>query len=104
MADEHEDINEILEKYEKQFAETDTPAKVVAAQGLMAQKLHAVTQELCNLALHAEKEGTRLKAIIALQARVMGPVTAESISDPGDQMLRMMEAAAKRRMKKNADE
>lgn len=96
MAPEEQDINEVIENYEKQFANTETASKIVQAEGLMTHKLHAVTNELINIALHGEKEETRLKAILAIQRRIMG---SESISpaDPANDMFKMLEAKSAKR-------
>jgi hypothetical protein len=98
MPQEPDDINEILENYEKQFANTGTAEKIVAAKGLMKNKLHAATAELCRLAIHAEKEETRLKAISLLLDRTMGKAPNDS-DDPADDMFKMLEAASAKRDK-----
>jgi hypothetical protein len=87
---------QILENYEKQFENTAGAEKIVAAQSLMNNKIHAVTSELLMLALHAEKEETRLKACLAVQKRVMGPENYEA-GDPADKMFQMLEAKSARR-------
>lgn len=99
MANDDRDTAEILESYEKQFANTAGAEKIVAAQGLMTNKLHAVTQELVNLALHGEKEEVRLRACVALQLRVMGSPDSSTVNDPADQMFRMLEAKSRQRNK-----
>jgi hypothetical protein len=96
MPQEPDDINEILENYEKQFANTGTAEKIVAAKGLMKNKLHAATAELCRLALHAEKEETRIKAIGMLLNRTMGKEPNDA-DDPADDMFKMLEAASSKR-------
>ena len=101
---DHDDLDaeQILENYEKQFAETASAPKIVAAESLMASKLHAVTQELIHIALHGEKEETRLKACLAVQLRVIGPATDKGSNDPADEMFRMLEAKSKRRNKNSS--
>jgi hypothetical protein len=103
MPENNDDINEILENYEKQFANTGTAEKIVAAKGLMKNKLHAATQELCRLAIHAEKEETRLKAIGMLLNRTMGrePVDAD---DPADDTFKLLEAASNKRARSQGSE
>lgn len=99
---EHEEPTpeQILENYEKQFENTGGAEKIVAATALMNNKIHAVTQELLALALHGEKEETRLKACLALQKRVMGPETTDA-NDPADKMFEMLEAKTARRARQN---
>lgn len=98
MDEPHDDIEDVIANYERQFADSNTASKIVQAQALMDNKLHACTQELIRLALHATKEETRLKAILALQDRVMGKVVAGTEND-ADDTFKMLEAAQDRRRK-----
>jgi hypothetical protein len=100
MPENNDDINEILENYERQFANTGTAEKIVASKALMKNKLHAATQELCRLAIHAEKEETRLKAIGMLFNRTMGREPADA-DDPADDTFKMLEAASRKRERSN---
>lgn len=102
MADDEENIEEIIERYEKQFLNNESADIVVRANSLMVNKLHALTNELLTLALHAEKEETRLKAILAVQARILGPITADTTSESeADKMFKMLEAKSKKRAAKH---